>query len=46
MSKQEFEVTDTNRTRDLINKLCQSLKKRKDSFLDYSVFIKKVYNVK
>ena len=46
MSKQEFEVTDTNRAGDLINKLRQSLKKRKDLFLDYSVFFKKVYNFK
>ena len=46
MSKQEFEVTDTNRTWDLINKLCQSLKKRKDSFVDYSVFFKMFYNFK
>ena len=31
MSKQEFEATDTNRTWDLMNKLCQFLKKSQDS---------------
>ena len=40
MSKQEFEVTDTNRTWDLINKLCQSLKKERTRFLIIVYFSK------
>ena len=41
MSKQEFEVTDTNRTCDLINKLCQYLKKERTRFLIIEYFSKR-----
>ena len=41
MSKQEFEVTDTNRTCDLINKLCQSLKEERTRFLIIEYFSKR-----
>ena len=41
MSKQEFEVTDTNRTCNLINKLCQSLKKERTRFLIIEYFSKR-----
>ena len=41
MSKQEFEVTDTNQTWDLINKLCQSLKKERTRFLIIEYFSKR-----
>ena len=41
MWKQEFEVTDTNRTWDLINKLRQSLKKERTRFLIIEYFSKR-----